>query len=96
MSDTTRLSELAKVGQLTWLCDRALKCKLDAEKYPGTAIIPTAAQTLECFLLCQRLTMFYRSIELVRLDERTGEVVIIAGEETQIAIARNGEWTFRR
>ena len=56
----------------------------------------TAAQTSQCFILCQKLTMFYKPIYLVRLDERTGEVVIIAGEEAQIAIAQNGEWTFKR
>ena len=39
--------------------------------------------------------MMYRPIALVRLDERTGEVVIIAGEETQIAIQQDGKWTFK-
>ena len=49
-----------------------------------------------CFILCQHLTRFYRPIYLVRLDQRTNEVVIIAGDETQIAISPNGEWEFRR
>ncbi|WP_442949402.1 DUF6888 family protein [Nostoc sp.] len=57
--------------------------------------MPTAEQTLQCFLLCRRLTMIYRPVYLVRLDERTGEVVIIAGEETEIAIQRDGKWIFK-
>ncbi|MFB2979250.1 hypothetical protein [Microseira sp. BLCC-F43] len=61
----------------------------------GVAIIPTVAQLLQCFILCQRLTMMYRPIYLVRLDERTSEVVIIAGEETQIAIEPDGKWTYK-
>ena len=44
-----------------------------------------------CFILCQQLTMFYSPIYLVRLDKRTGKVVIIAGEETNIGIERDGE-----
>ncbi len=63
-------------------------------EYLGVQIIPTAAQTLQYFILCQRLTMMYR-LALVRLDERTGEVVIIAGEEMQIAIQQDGKWTFK-
>ncbi|WP_419183625.1 DUF6888 family protein [Scytonema hofmannii] len=57
--------------------------------------MPTAAQTLQCFLLCRRLTMMYRPIYLVRLDERVGEIVIIAGDETQVAIQPDGKWEFR-
>lgn len=40
--------------------------------------------------------MFYRPIYLVRLDRRTNEVIIIVGDETQIAINQNGEWEFRQ
>jgi hypothetical protein len=39
--------------------------------------------------------MMYRPVYLVRLDERTGGVVIIAGEETEIAIQRDRKWTFK-
>ncbi|WP_292798475.1 hypothetical protein [Nostoc sp. NMS7] len=39
--------------------------------------------------------MMYRPVYLIRLDERTGEVVIIAGEETEIAIPRDRKWTFK-
>ncbi|MEH1931463.1 MAG: hypothetical protein V7K14_10725 [Nostoc sp.] len=39
--------------------------------------------------------MMYRPVYLIRLDERTGEVVIIAGEETEIAIQRDRKWTFK-
>lgn len=36
----------------------------------------------------------YVPIYLVRLDKRTDEVVIIAGEETQIAIRQTGQWRY--
>lgn len=31
-------------------------------------------------------------IYLVRLDERTNDVIILAGEEIEISIDQNGEW----
>ncbi|MGV0024331.1 DUF6888 family protein [Phormidesmis priestleyi] len=57
-------------------------------------IIPTAQQTLMCFILCQSLTSFYLSVDLVRLDRRTQNIVILAGEEIQIQIYPNGRWRF--
>lgn len=57
-------------------------------------ILPTTEQTLTCFILCQRLTSLYRSIFLVRLDERTEDIYILAGEETEILIDKHGNWEF--
>jgi hypothetical protein len=54
-------------------------------------LLPTPAQTLECFRVCQQLTQMYVSIYLVRLDERTNDIAVIAGEEIAILIDRNGE-----
>jgi hypothetical protein len=34
----------------------------------------------------------YRPIFLVRLDERTGQIFILAGNETEIVINRDGRW----
>jgi hypothetical protein len=45
--------------------------------------------------VCQYLTNFYRSIELVRFDERTGIVYLFAGEDLQVVIYRDGKWRFR-
>ncbi len=56
--------------------------------------IPIAAQALMCFILCQRLTMFYIPLYLVCLDKPTGNVFILAGEETEILIFPNGEWRY--
>lgn len=55
-----------------------------------TPNLPTSAQTLECFRVCYQLTMMFQPIYLVRIDERTNNIVVIAGEETQIAIDRQG------
>ncbi|MHC5670959.1 DUF6888 family protein [Nostoc sp.] len=45
-------------------------------------------------MLCQNLTTFLLPIFIVRLDERTADVYILAGEETGIVINRNGEWRY--
>ena len=56
--------------------------------------MPTTAQALKCFQLCHDLTSKYCSVELVTLDKRTSNVVIVAGEEIDIEIKPNGEWRF--
>lgn len=56
--------------------------------------IPTTAQIWQTFVLCCQATKFYRSVNLVRLDERTGNVFILVGEEIEIEIKPNGEATF--
>lgn len=54
----------------------------------------TTAQALKCFQLCCDLTSKCCSINLVTLDKRTGNVVILAGEEINIEIEPNGAWRF--
>jgi hypothetical protein len=56
----------------------------------NSSTLPSAEQTLECFRLCQQLTQMYLPIYLVRLDERTEDIVILAGEDVEIAIDRTG------
>lgn len=56
-------------------------------------LLPTPEQTLECFRICQQLTQMYLPIYLVRLDERTDDIVVIAGEAIVISINRNGKST---
>lgn len=36
----------------------------------------------------------YISINLVRLDKRTGNVFLLAGEENEIEIFPNGDWSY--
>ncbi|WP_430540978.1 DUF6888 family protein [Roseofilum capinflatum] len=36
----------------------------------------------------------YRSVDMVRLDERTGNVILLIGEEMIIEIYPNGNWRF--
>ncbi len=36
----------------------------------------------------------YLPVEIVRLDERTGNVILITGEEILIEIYPNGNWRF--
>jgi hypothetical protein len=54
----------------------------------------TIAQAQKCFELCCDLTSKYCSIDLVTLDRRTGNVIILAREEINIEIKPDGEWRF--
>jgi len=56
--------------------------------------LPTEKQALRCFQICQNLTNMYLSIDLIRLDERTKNIIIISGDETIIEIYPNGKWRF--
>ncbi|WP_096620314.1 DUF6888 family protein [Calothrix sp. NIES-3974] len=56
--------------------------------------MPTTQQAFRCFQLCQNLTSMYVPVEIVRLDERTGNVILITGEEILIEIYPNGDWRF--
>ena len=38
--------------------------------------------------------MMYRPIYLVCLDKPTGQIFILAGEETEILIDRDGSWRY--
>jgi hypothetical protein len=51
--------------------------------------MPTQKQIEICFILSCRLTKMYVPIYLVRVDERTEEVFILAGEETE-----TGYWRY--
>ncbi|MGI0480935.1 DUF6888 family protein [Geminocystis sp. CENA526] len=48
--------------------------------------MPTELQTLSCFIACQTLTTMYLPIYIVRLDERIGQIFILASENIQILI----------
>ena len=52
--------------------------------------MPTLVQQLALFQDSIFLTNAYISIHLVRIDERSGNVVILAGESFEIEIATNG------
>jgi hypothetical protein len=55
---------------------------------------PTAAQMAQCYALCCQFTNFYLPINMVRLDERTGNIFFLAGEENIITIYPNGKWRY--
>jgi hypothetical protein len=54
----------------------------------------TTAQASKCCQLCCNLTNKYCSIDLVTLDGRTGNAIILAGEAINIEIEPNGKWRF--
>jgi hypothetical protein len=58
--------------------------------------LPTPAQEAKCFQLCHNLTAMYISVHLVRIDERNGTVLILAGEEIEIVIDRSGQWGYEQ
>ncbi|MFM8296516.1 MAG: DUF6888 family protein [Microcystaceae cyanobacterium] len=60
----------------------------------GGSLIPTSAQQLTCFILTYWLTKLYLPIYLIRIDERTKDVFLLAGEESEIVIFPNGKWRY--
>lgn len=56
--------------------------------------IPTSEQKTQCFVLCCWFTKLYLPINLVRVDERTGNVFFLAGEENILEISPNGRWRY--
>jgi hypothetical protein len=53
-------------------------------------VIPTAEQLLGCYVLTVWATKMYLPVVVVRLDEPTGSIFFMAGEETVFLIERNG------
>ncbi|MFB2834184.1 DUF6888 family protein [Floridanema evergladense] len=57
---------------------------------------PTNSQTQALYRLCYRLTNAiypgwqYKSIELIRIDERTGNLYVLAGNNLEFEIKRTG------
>ncbi|MGK7918724.1 MAG: hypothetical protein AB4080_01780 [Trichodesmium sp.] len=56
--------------------------------------MPTAEQSIRCVILCQSLTNTFTSIFIVPLDERKGNLFILAGDNIDIEIHPNGTWRF--
>lgn len=56
--------------------------------------IPTPKQTFEFFLVCVRLSDVLQPINVVRLDERTNQIYVLAGDETEVLIYPNGKLRF--
>ncbi|MFN6472585.1 MAG: DUF6888 family protein [Nostoc sp. SerVER01] len=52
---------------------------------------PTTEQAIELFKVCQDLTQMYLPIYLVRLDERTTRIYILAGQSFEVEILPNGK-----
>ncbi|MBW4660037.1 MAG: hypothetical protein KME15_15285 [Drouetiella hepatica Uher 2000/2452] len=40
------------------------------------------------------LSTSYRDIQLFRFDDRTGITFIFAGEDLQVSVPPNGQWSF--
>lgn len=49
---------------------------------------------LTCFVLSYWATKMYLPIYLIRIDERTGDVFFLAGEEIAILIFGNARWIY--
>lgn len=52
---------------------------------------PTPEQLRESYRVCSELTNMFLSVHLIRLDRRTGEVYILAGDGLQVLIRPNGK-----
>jgi hypothetical protein len=49
---------------------------------------------LACFDICQRLTNLFLPIFMVHLDRRIEQIFILAGEEFQVLIDRDGKMEY--
>ncbi|WP_442941654.1 DUF6888 family protein [Nostoc sp.] len=56
--------------------------------------MPTVEQLKTLFILSFWTTKMYLPVFLVRIDERTKNLVIIAGEENEIIIYLDGKWRY--
>ncbi len=57
--------------------------------------MPTSAQFIALFHDALFLTNAYVSIQLVRIDERSGNLIVLAGETIEIEIYPNGRRIIR-
>jgi hypothetical protein len=57
--------------------------------------MPTPAQLLALFQDSMFLTNAYVSIHLVRIDERSGNLIVLAGETIEVEIYPNGRRIIR-
>ena len=56
--------------------------------------MPTAEQGIRCIILCQYLTGKFMAVAIVRMDERTKNLFILAGDTIEIEVYRNGLWRY--
>ena len=56
--------------------------------------MPTVEQLKTLFILIFWATKMYLPVFLVRIDERTKNIVILAGQENEIIIYLNGKWRY--
>ncbi|MEH1873927.1 DUF6888 family protein [Nostoc sp.] len=56
--------------------------------------MPIVEQLKTLFILSLWATKMYLPVFLVRIDERTKNLVIIAGEENEILIYLDGKWRY--
>lgn len=54
----------------------------------------TISQKVSVYNLCARYTNYFLPVNLVRLDERTGWVFVLIGEETEIVVYPRGGWKY--
>lgn len=53
---------------------------------------PTNEQAQKLYSMCYQLTKMFKSIELVRIDERTGNLYVLAGENIEFEIEPSGDY----
>ncbi|WP_026795433.1 MULTISPECIES: DUF6888 family protein [Planktothrix] len=59
-----------------------------------TAIQPTDKQAQTCLRVCQKLSNYYRDIQLFSINEQKGYVYILTSDNLEIIVYRDGNWEF--
>jgi hypothetical protein len=57
----------------------------------GGEMGPTSKQAISAIRVCAQLTRVYKPIDLVRLDERTTNIYILADNSIEAEVTRTGE-----
>jgi hypothetical protein len=70
---------------------RKLPVKCVASLSGDDKLEPTAEQKTVMYRICQQLTKMYTPIYLVTTDRRTGDLIIIAGEEIEVSVNPEGK-----
>ncbi|XHX80809.1 MAG: DUF6888 family protein [Stenomitos frigidus ULC029] len=85
---------ITAINKADGVSGEAVIVSTEIERCRGGKIIPTIEQKTRCYVLCCWFTRLYLPINIVRMDERTGNIFFLAGEENIIEIYPNGNWRY--
>lgn len=55
---------------------------------------PTPEQKTVMYRICKQLTKMFTSVHIITIDDRTQDLIIIAGEEIEVSISTIGKVSY--